>query len=125
MRGDVYNGITSANAVEPRVGIAYNIKATNTALRASHARTLETPFNENLVLSSLGCNDAVINAIMASIISPCVSTTPLSPGPRDDFHVGVQQAFGRYFVLDGEYIWKYTTRAHDFSVLGNTPITFR
>jgi hypothetical protein len=77
VRGDVYNGITSANAVEPRVGIAYNIKATNTALRASHARTLETPFNENLVLSSLGCNDAVINAIMASIISPCVSTTPL------------------------------------------------
>ena len=124
VRGDVYNGITSANAVEPRVGIAYNIKATNTVLRASYARTLETPFNENLVLSSLGCNDAVINAIMASTISPCVSTTPLSPGPRDDFHVGVQQAFGRYFVLDGEYIWKYTTRAYDFSVLGDTPITF-
>jgi hypothetical protein len=26
--------------------------------------------------------------------------------------------------LDGEYIWKYTHNAYDFSVLGNTPITF-
>ncbi len=27
-------------------------------------------------------------------------------------------------VIDGEYIWKYTNNAYDFSVLGNTPITF-
>ncbi|HEY2385149.1 MAG TPA: hypothetical protein VGK48_28575, partial [Terriglobia bacterium] len=26
--------------------------------------------------------------------------------------------------VDGEYIWKYTHGAYDFSVLGNTPITF-
>jgi hypothetical protein len=27
-------------------------------LRVSYARTLETPFNENLVLSSSGCNNS-------------------------------------------------------------------
>ena len=27
-------------------------------------------------------------------------------------------------VIDGEYIWKYTHNAYDFSVLGTTPITF-
>ena len=27
-------------------------------------------------------------------------------------------------MVDGEYIWKYTHNAYDFSVLGNTPITF-
>jgi hypothetical protein len=27
-------------------------------------------------------------------------------------------------VIDGEYIWKYTHKAFDFSVLGNTPITY-
>jgi hypothetical protein len=27
-------------------------------------------------------------------------------------------------VIDGEYIWKYTNKAFDFSVLGNTPITY-
>jgi len=123
-RFDVYRGISSATQPEPRLGIAYNLKATNTVLRISYARSLETPFNENLVLSSLGCNDPVINAIMASTISPCVSTTPLSPGWRNEFHAGLQQAFGRFFVVDGEYIWKYTHKAYDFSVLGDTPITF-
>jgi len=31
---------------------------------------------------------------------------------------------GKHFVLSGDYIWKYTHNAFDFSVLGNTPITF-
>jgi len=123
-RYDVYRGIASANQPEPRLGIAYNIKPSGTVLRVSYARELETPFNENLVLSSLGCDDPVINAIMASTISPCVSTTPLSPGWRNEFHAGFEQAFGRFFVVDAEYIWKYTHKAYDFSVLGNTPITF-
>ena len=41
-----------------------------------------------------------------------------------NFTPGLQQAFGKYLVVDGEYIWKYTHNAYDFSVLGNTPITF-
>src|SRR5208283_6030686 len=121
-REDVYHGITSASQPEPRLGIAYNIKPTGTVLRISYARSLETPFNENLVLSSLGCNDPVINAIMSEV-GPC-GTAPLAPGWRNEFHAGLQQAFGRYLVVDGEYIWKYTHGAYDFSVLGNSPITF-
>ena len=31
---------------------------------------------------------------------------------------------GKYLVFYGEYIWKYTHNAYDFSVLGTTPITF-
>ncbi|HUJ80330.1 MAG TPA: TonB-dependent receptor [Candidatus Acidoferrales bacterium] len=124
IRGDLYNGITSASQAEPRVGAAYNIKKTNSVLRLSYARTLETPFNENLVLASNGCNNAVVNALMSVTQGfPCL-TAPLSPGTRNEFHAGIQQAFGRYLVVDGEYIWKYTNKAYDFSVLGNTPITF-
>ena len=48
----------------------------------------------------------------------------MAPGYRNEFHAGLQQAFGKYLVIDGEYIWKYTHNAYDFSVLGNTPITF-
>jgi hypothetical protein len=48
----------------------------------------------------------------------------LSPGWRNEFHVGLQQAFGKYPVFSGEYIWKYTHNGFDFRVLGNTPITF-
>lgn len=43
---------------------------------------------------------------------------------RNEFHAGLSQAFGKYFVLDGEYIWKYTHLAYDFSVFGNTPVTY-
>jgi len=123
-RFDYYDGIVTATQPEPRLGIAYNIKPTSTVLRVSYARTLETPFNENLVLSSEGCSNQVIAALMASTITPCVGNVPLSPGWRNEFHAGLEQAFGKHFVLDGEYIWKYTHRAYDFSVLGDSPITF-
>src|SRR5215467_14228427 len=68
IRGDVYSGITHATQAEPRLDIAYNFKPTNTVLRVSYARTLETPFNENLALASTGCNDPVVNALMSSLI---------------------------------------------------------
>jgi hypothetical protein len=124
MRFDHYDGITSANQAEPRLGIAYNIKPSNTVLRISYARTLETPFNENLVLASNGCMDPVVSDLMAAIQGyPCL-TEPLRAGWRNEFHAGVQQAFGKYFVIDAEYIWKYTHLAYDFSVLGSTPVTF-
>ena len=50
IRGDLYNGLTRAQQAEPRVGISYNVKPSNTILRVSYARTLETPFNENIRL---------------------------------------------------------------------------
>jgi hypothetical protein len=124
LRADLYRGISDAAQVEPRVGVAYDVKKTNTVLRVSYARTMETPFNENLILASNGCTNPVIGALMASTITPCVSTTPLSPGTRNEFHAGLEQAFGKHLVVDGEYIWKYTQRAFDFSVLGDSPITF-
>jgi hypothetical protein len=121
LREDVYNGLAVANQAEPRVGIAYNIKPTTTVLRISYARTLETPFNENLVLSSNGCTNAVLSPLLNC--TPGASGT-LAPGYRNEFHAGLQQAFGKWVVFSGEYIWKYTHNAFDFGVLGNTPIFF-
>ncbi|MGC2333851.1 MAG: TonB-dependent receptor [Candidatus Acidiferrales bacterium] len=121
IRGDVYNGLSRAQQAEPRLGVAYNIKQSNTVLRVSYGRTLETPFNENLVLSSIGCTNPVLNPLLACVSN---SLTPINPGFRNEFHAGLQQAFGKHIVFDGEYIWKYTHNGYDFSVLGNTPITF-
>ena len=90
-------------------------------LSVSYARTLETPFNENLVLSSSGCTNDVLAPLL--LCSTGVSGT-LQPGYRNEFHASLQQAFGQHLVVSGEYIWKYTHNAFDFSVLGNTPITF-
>jgi hypothetical protein len=121
LRGDVYNGFVSHSEAEPRLGIAYNVKKTNTVFRVSYARVLETPFNENLILSSTGCANPVLNPLLF-----CVSdaATPFSPGWRNEFHAGLQQAFGKYLVFSGEYIWKYTHNAYDFGVFGSTPLTF-
>ncbi|HLM83437.1 MAG TPA: TonB-dependent receptor [Terriglobales bacterium] len=121
LRGDLYNGLTVARQAEPRLGIAYNVKKTNTILRVSYARTLESPFNENLILSSTGC----ANQILAPLLGCTgLSSGALSPGFRNEFHAGLEQAFGRYLVFSGEWITKYTHNGYDFSVLGNTPITF-
>jgi hypothetical protein len=122
LRGDFYNGLSTHKELEPRLGVAYKIKPSNTVLRVSYARVLETPFNENLVLSSEGCNNAVLNPLLGCF--EAAQPTPLAPGWRNEFHAGIEQAFGRYLVFSGEYIWKYTHNGYDFSVLGNTPITF-
>ncbi|MGI8770426.1 MAG: TonB-dependent receptor [Acidobacteriaceae bacterium] len=118
IRGDLYNGLTVARQAEPRLGISYNIKPSSTVLRVSYARTMETPFNENLVLASNGALDPVISGLVPS------APGGVQPGKRNEFHAGFQQAFGPHVVVSAEYLWKYTHDAYDFSVLGNTPITF-
>src|SRR6202167_4004692 len=121
LRGDFYNGLSTARQAEPRVGAAYNVRKTNTILRVSYARTLESPFNENLILSSIGCENPVLAPLLAC---SGLSSGALSPGFRNEFHAGIEQAFGKYLVFSGEWITKYTHNGYDFSVLGNTPITF-
>ncbi len=117
IRGDLYRGISnSTNQAEPRAGIAYNIKRTNTVLRVSYARVLETPFNENLVLAS-----TVGNPVAEALFG---ATAPILPGQRNEFHAGFQQAFGKYLVVDADYLWKYTHNGYDFSDFLNTPIFF-
>ncbi len=125
IRGDLYNGLAIQRQAEPRVGVAYNVKPSSTVLAISYARTLETPFNENLVLSSQGCSNPVLAPLL--VCTPSVTgfvSKNLEPGFRNEFHANFQQAFGKHAVVSGEYIWKYTHNAFDFSVLGNTPITF-
>jgi hypothetical protein len=117
VRGDIYRGLTHESQIEPRFGISYNIKPSNTVLRTSYARILETPFNENLIVASVTGNP-LLDAVFGG------SSGPIRAGQRNEFHAGIQQAFGRYLVVDGDYLWKYTHNAYDFSDLLNTPIFF-
>ena len=118
LRVERYDGITDSSGVEPRLGIAYNIKGTGTVLRAAYARTMEKPFNENLLLSSAtGVGGLDQNVLGATAV-------PLEPGRRNQFNTGLQQAIGRHLLIDADYFWKYTHNAYDFSTLLNTTITF-
>jgi hypothetical protein len=117
LRDDQYNGLTSANGVQPRLALSY-LLPTNTVLRASYARTFETPFNENLLLSSAGGTGGLEENVFGSV------SNPIRPGNRNDFDTGLQQGIGKWLIIDADYFWKFTHNAYDFDVLFNTPITF-
>ncbi len=119
LREDIYRGLSHASALEPRIGIAYNIKPTNTVIRVGYARLFDTPYYENLLLSSAtGAGGLATTGIGA------FGQAPLVPGRRNQFNVGLEQAVGRHFVVDAGYFWKYTHDDYDFDVLFDTPLTF-
>jgi hypothetical protein len=119
-REDLYRGIVHDSQPQPRVGFAYNVKKTNSILRVSYSRILETPFNENLILASLGAS----NPVIVDVIGGASLQAPIRSGQRNQFNAGFQQAFGKYLLVDADYLWKYTHNAYDFSAFGNTPIFF-
>jgi hypothetical protein len=87
--------------------------------RGSYTRNFETPYNENLVLSSTTGGNGLADGILGD-----TSATLLKPGNRDQFNAGIQQGIGRFIVMDVDYFYKLTHNAYDFNVLLNTPITF-
>jgi hypothetical protein len=118
LRMDVYHGIASASSAQPRLGFSYLIPGTGTVLRASYSRTFETPYNENLILSSAtGVGGLASNAFGAASV-------PLKPGNRNQYNAGLEQSFGRYIIASADYFWKFTNNAYDFGNLFNTPIAF-
>jgi hypothetical protein len=74
---------------------------------------METPYNENLLLSSgIGLNGLFGSGDL------------LGTGKRNEGEFGVQQAFGRWVVADFGYFTKSTDNGYDFGVLFSTPIVF-
>ena len=118
LRDDQYNGLSTANGIQPRLGLSYLLPGSNTVLRVAYARTFETPFNENLILSSGTGGGGLANNVFGS------QSTAIQPGNRNQFNAGFQQGIGKWVVIDADYFWKFTHNAYDFSVLFNTPITF-
>ncbi|HYY72104.1 MAG TPA: TonB-dependent receptor [Candidatus Bathyarchaeia archaeon] len=113
-----YGGLAQATGVQPRFGAAYLIKRTGTVLRFSYMRTLETPANENLLLSSSTGSGGLTNAFGG------VGDTPVPASRRNQFNAGFQQTFGRFVQVDADYYWKYASPAFEFDVIFTTPITF-
>jgi hypothetical protein len=119
LRFDNYDGISHDKSLQPRIGASYLVKRTNTVLRASYTRNFETPYNENLILSSATGAGGLADGTLGD-----ASNQPLKPGRRNQFDVGLQQGFGKLIVFDIDYFNKRTTNAYDFNVILNTPITF-
>ncbi|MFL6463455.1 MAG: hypothetical protein ACJ73N_03495 [Bryobacteraceae bacterium] len=120
LRGHTYYGLTADNGVSPRIGLAYNVKRTSTVLQVAYSRTFETPFNENLLLSSAtGLSNGVADSVLGVNAAP-----PIPAGRRNQYNAGFQQTIGKYVLIDADYFRKYTHNGYDFSTLQNTTITF-
>ncbi len=78
LRLDHYAGLSESTQFEPRLGLAYNIKKTGTVLRAAYARTMETPFNENLLLSSSTGTGGLAQTVFGSNSVPIQAGLPQS-----------------------------------------------
>ena len=114
LRLDHYDGLTTDTLAQPRLGVSYAVPESGTVLRASYGRTMETPYNENLLLSSGVGNGADLVG----------ESVPLAPGRRNQGEFGIQQTLGKWAVVDFGYFNKRTTNAYDFGVLFDTPLVF-
>ena len=119
LRYDNYDGLSKGHGVQPRIGAAYQVRATGTVLYFSYARVFLTPDNENLVLSSsTGAGGLGNGSLGASTVQP------LTPARRNQYNVGFDQQLGHRFNIQAQYFWKYTHGAYDFNSILNTPLNF-
>ena len=116
LRYDNYAGLSRGFGVQPRGGVAYQIRSTGSVLHVSYARVFLTPYNENLVLSS--------STGVGGLGAGSNSVQPLVPAKRNQFNVGIEQQFGAKFGVQAEYFWKFTDGAYDFNTILNTPLNF-
>src|SRR5882724_4981831 len=119
LRYDHYTGLSNGSGIQPRTGIAYQVRSTGTVLHGSYARVFLTPYNENLILSSATGAGGLANGSLGA-----TGVQPLTPARRNQFNVGVEQQLGSKFSVQAEYFWKFTGGAYDFNTILNTPLNF-
>lgn len=119
VRVDRYKGLAEAWGGQPRIGASYLIAKTGTVLRWAYSRTMETPYNENLVLASSTGSGGLAENVFGAF-----GASPIRPGNRNQHNAGVQQALGKWAQIDADYFWKRTENAYDFGALFDTPIFF-
>jgi hypothetical protein len=124
LRYDENHLFRSEDLLQPRLGIAYYIPATNTVLRAAYDRMFITPEYENILLSS--------SAAAAALVPPAVQqSNQLGFGQifnvserHHAYSAGLQQGIGRALRLDLSF-WKRTVvNAADQDQFFNTGIVF-
>lgn len=119
LREDVYRGLVGSQSLQPRIGLSYLYKPTKTVFRLSYSKFFETPYNENLLVSS-----ATGAGGLASNTFGAFGQQPLRPGTRNQYNAGIQQGLGKHIIVDAGYFWKYTHNAFDFDTLFDSPIAF-
>ncbi len=124
LRYDHNDLFISENQFQPRIGIAYLLKATSTVFRASYNRMFITPEYENILLSS--------SPEARSITPPELQDSQQLGGGQlynvserhDVWNFGVQQGIGSRLRLDASLWYRKVRNAADQDQFFNTGIVF-
>ena len=120
LRFDDYHGLTDGGGFQPRGAFSYLLKPTKTVIRGGFSHTIETPVNENLVVSS----STGSGGLASNLFKGSAEQQPIALGSRNQYDAGIQQSLGKWALVDVSYFRKYTRNAFDFDTLFATPITF-
>lgn len=116
LRFDNYRFLVTGSQWQPRTGVSYHVKETGTVFRASYNRTMQTPPNENLLLS---------NSEEAAVLAPPGGGFRLiRPERQNVYEGGLQQQMGRFVSFNGSFYHKDSTDLQDNDNFFNTGIIF-
>ena len=122
LRYDDYRLLVKHHQLQPRLGVSYHAKPTNTVFRASYNRLFQTPPNENLLLSASPQAAAIAPPVISETLGSALAE--IRPERQDVFEVGLQQGLGSRMSLMATYYHKRSEDQQDNNNFLNTGIIF-
>ncbi|MBL8179009.1 MAG: TonB-dependent receptor [Bryobacterales bacterium] len=122
LRYDNYRFLANGNQLQPRIGVSYHLRETDTVLRASYNRTYQTPPNENLLLSGSVEASRLASPVVRAALGGSVAT--IRPERQNFYELGVQQALAGRFSLNASFYHKNARDQQDNDNFFNTGIIF-
>lgn len=102
LRFDRYRGLTSGDAAQPRGALSYRFRRTGTVIRAGFSHTMETPTNENLVVSS----STGPGGLASNLLGGAAAQRAIGLGSRNQYDAGIAQTIGKWLMVDVNYFRK-------------------
>ena len=115
LRWDHYQLLVNEHAVSPRVSVSRYFPSAGVLLHASYDRIFETPFFENILLSSSGA--------LASELHP-VEQNLVRPSHGNFYEAGVTKGFNDHLRVDVNYFLRRESNVADDDTLLNTVAAF-
>ncbi len=122
LRYDDYRFLVNGHQLQPRVGLAFDIRETGTVLRASYNRTYQTPPNENLLLSNSDVSTVLVPPNVRDTLGGALIR--IRPERQNVYEVGVQQAVLAKVSVSGAFYHKDSRDMQDNDNFFNTGIIF-
>jgi len=115
LRWDHYQLLVNQNAFSPRLSIARYFPSADLVLHASYDRVFQTPFFENILLSS---SPAMLS------LNPSVLRLPVLPSHGNYYEAGMTKGFVKRLRLDLNAFYRRADNFADDDQLLNTGISF-